>query len=101
AYGKANFGLRRCENFLTVVHLVKNRLSVGEKRFVRTTTQQIVGKVQLVEDVSSGGAWLDLHIANLAGSYAKFLHLVSPYINLGGGIAPDRWWITRRLERRK
>src|ERR1019366_3035002 len=65
-YSYVGFG--RGEDLLPVLDLVVHGLGGGEKGLVRTLGQQVVRKVELVEDVSGGGAGLNLHVADLAGT---------------------------------
>src|SRR5664279_142258 len=64
----SDVGLGRGEDFLPVLDLVVDGLGGGEKGLVRTLGQQVVRKVELVEDVSGGRAGLNLHIADLAAA---------------------------------
>src|ERR1019366_3505562 len=65
-YSDVGFG--RGEDFLPVLDLVVDRLGSGKEGIVRTFGQQVVRKVELVEDVSGGRAGLNLHIADLAAA---------------------------------
>src|ERR1019366_7520715 len=65
-YSYVGFG--RGEDLLPVLDLVVHGLGGGEKGLVRTFRQQVVRKVELVEDVSGGRAGLNLHIAYLAAA---------------------------------
>src|ERR1035437_53683 len=65
-YSDVGFG--RGEDLLPALDLVVHGLGGSEERLVRTLGQQVVRKVELVEDVSGSGAGLNLHVADLAGS---------------------------------
>src|SRR5207249_3239684 len=71
------------------------RFSGGEERLVRTLGQQVVRKIELMEDVAGRGAGLNLHVTDLAGAgdnNRQFLHKSDFSLYLGGRSSPGFSW---------
>src|SRR4051794_28882884 len=44
----SHFGFGRCEDFFAVIHLVVQRVGIGEERFVRSLAEEVIAQVDLL-----------------------------------------------------